>query len=143
MTWYQQLQLLQFLQNAHAGTHLLSIPEEAATEARLRHTFERLEEESSAGVDAAVRAFLRGGTLPELKGAEGYFLAQRLEYAVWLTMAVGACPDGQDTPVIPDPPGSVNTEDQVEWLLIWAWRVPGVAYWLEKAILNEKLRRKR
>lgn len=143
MTWYQQLRLLQILQAGIPGKQLLTVPEEPAEEARLRHTFERLEAESSAAVDAAVRAFCRTGRLPDLEGAALYFLAQRLDHAVWLTMAVGACSDGEDIPALPDPPASFPKEAQLEWLLIWAWQLPGKAWWLEKAILNERLRRTR
>jgi hypothetical protein len=141
MTWYQQLQLLQHMKNAFPGTHVLEIPEEPADDARLRHTFERIESETSGAVDAAVRAFSRSGRIPEMKGAEAYFFVERLDFAVFLTMGLGACRDGEDVSILPDPPLSLQQEDQVEWVLIWAWKMPGRAYWLEKSILNEKVRR--
>jgi len=143
MTWYQQLQLLHLLQNTLPGKHLLEIPEEPADDDRLRRTFQRIEAATTEAVDAAVRTFSSQGKLPALQGAEAYFLAQRLEFAVWLTMALGAGSSGDARPILPDPPSSLLPAAQVEWLLVWAWRTPGRAYWLEKAILNEKLRRTR
>ena len=140
MDWTTQLQLLHLMQGSFPGPNLLELPSQRVPGDQVRALLEQTELGQREEVDAAVRAFSRSGKWPEnLSRSEKYFLTQRLEFAVWLTLALVA-PDGSGRHgIVPNPPPEFDKEEQVEWLLIWAWRVPGVKYWLEKCVLNERL----
>ena|SRR5437660_7098185 len=138
--WYSQLQLLKLMQNVIATDNPLVLPSEPVPPDELRDYLARVEEASREGVDAAVRAFSRSGSWPELSPTEKYFVAQRIEFAVWVALALVA-PDDRKESVVPNPPETLEREDQVEWLLIWAWRAPGHRFWIEKSRVNELLAR--
>jgi hypothetical protein len=138
--WYSQLQLLKLMQNVIGTDNPLVLSSEPVADDQLREYLLRAEEASREGVDAAVRAFSRSGKWPELSPTEKYFISQRIEFAVWVTLALAAT-DEQGRSIIPDPPETLEKEDQVEWLLVWAWRTPGHRFWIEKSRVNELLAR--
>ena len=144
MTWMKQLQLLHMMQQSFPEPNPLELPSQPAPENQLHQVFAQVELSQRDGVDAAVRAFSRSAQWPpNLTGPEKYFLARRIEFAVWVALALVA-PDGTGAhSIVPDPPQEFAQEDHVEWLLIWAWRVPGVKFWLEKSVLNERLARRK
>ncbi len=138
MTWHDQLQLLQLMQNCIGPQNTVELPSHPPAESELRGVLERFELQHREDVDAAFRAFSRSGQFPELSSTEQYFVGQRLSFAVWVTLALAAPDETGDKSILPDPPESFDTEDQVEWLLIAAWRVPGYRYWVEQSILCEQ-----
>ena len=132
------------MQRSFPPPNVLELPSQAAPESQLHAAFEQTELLLRESVDAAVRAFSRSGSWPtNLSGREKYFLCQRIEFAIWVALALAA-PGSDDgtTGGLPDPPEHFEKDDQIEWLLIWAWRVPGHKFWIEKAVLNERLARK-
>ena len=144
MNWTTQLQLLQLMEGSFPPPNVLELPSQPAPENQLHKVFEQIELSQREGVDAAVRAFSRSGRWPtNLTGPEKYFLSQRIEFAVWVTLALAAPDETGERSIVPNPPPEFEQDEQVEWLLIWAWRVPGVKFWLEKSVLNERLARRR
>lgn len=137
MTWIEQLELLRLMQNwlGPQNTFQAQVPRPEQPN-KLREFLQELESRERENVDAAVRAFARTSKAPTLSATEKYFLSQRVEFAVWVTLALVA-PDENGNQIVPNPPDDLEKDEQTEWLLIWAWRVPGVRFWLEKAILNE------
>ena len=140
MDWYSQLQLLKLMQNVIRTEQPLVLPSEPVPAADLHDYLARVEASSREGVDAAVRAFSRSGNWPDLSPNEKYFLSQRIEFAVCVTLALAA-PDERGESIIPGPPETLEKEDQIEWLLIWTWRTPGHRFWIEKSKVNELLAR--
>ncbi|MBI3416056.1 MAG: hypothetical protein HY043_12220 [Verrucomicrobia bacterium] len=143
MTWITQLELLHMMQRCFPEPNLLELTSEPAPESQLRTVFEQVELSQRDGVDAAIRVFSRTGKWPtNLSSPEKYFLSRRIEFAIWVALALVAPDESGERSIVPNPPSSFDREEQVEWLLIWAWRVPGIKFWLEKSVLNERLARR-
>jgi hypothetical protein len=138
MTWHAQLQLLQLMQKCIGPQNSVELPSRPPAEAELRGVLERFELTHRQDTDAAIRAFSRTGRFPELSAVEKYFVGQRLDFAVWVALALAAPEETGEKTILPDPPETFETEDHVEWLLISAWRVPGYRYWVERTILCEQ-----
>ena len=143
MTWHSQLQLLQLMQNCIGPQNTVELPSHPPAESELRDVLERFELSHREDVDAAFRAFSRSGRFPDFSTTEKYFVWQRLDFAVWIGLALAAPDETGEKSILPDPPESFDTEEQVEWLLIWAWRVPGYRYWVERSILGEQRDRRK
>ena len=143
MDWAWLLQLLQLLRNNLPAEPIpLELPTAPVPDEELRALLESIERNHREETDAAVRAFSRSGKLPELSGNERYFLARRVDFAAWLLLALSV-QDENGNSIVPAPPQNWQQEDQVEWMLIWAWRTPGCRVWLEKTIASELLARQK
>lgn len=141
MTWKEQLDWLKTLEQMFPdqGPYHFSSPTD---DSQARHALEEVEQHSTESVDAAVRDFSKSGRWPVLSNDQKFFLFHRIQFAILITMALLSSDNYEKGPILPNPPPSFLIRDQYEWLLIWAWKVPGKYIWMERLLLQAKSARK-
>jgi len=88
--------------------------------------------ELKAGVDSAVRTFIRSGAWPDLDTGERYFLGMRILCALD-TINIMLVGDAQKQ-IVADPDAS--SEEILEWLLISTWHDWRFDTWLKLSALR-------